>query len=212
MKHKASGKRSLPVRPLSLERRSSLTVVSFWLALFIYFFSIVRLQCCRLYHVDWQAFWDVAHIVISSSAPTGIYLRNSQGCEEKQIFFFNPILMRRVGQCVCVRLHLATCCLCKRFCVCVLECIQQYMPVWMCVCVRVWTCMRVAMLECAALSCLLHSMWEGLLRGKPSVVFWRSTCCNMRLESVETQLVKSWHIMRQKGVKAGKRFRDKQLD
>lgn len=40
-----------------------------------------------------------------------------------------------------------------------------------CGCVFVYACMRVAALECAVLSCLLHSMWEGLLRGRPSVVF-----------------------------------------
>lgn len=146
MKHKASGKRSLPVRPLSLERRSSLTVASFWLALFIYFFSIVCLQCCQVYHVDWQAFGDVAHIVISSTAPTGISLRNSQRCEEKQIFFY-PVLTLRVGQCVCACLHLATCCLCERLRVCarVHPTVYASVDVCLCTCVNVYACYHVRM-------------------------------------------------------------------
>lgn len=148
MKHKASGKRSLPVRPLSLERRSSLTVVSFWLALLIYFSSIVCLQCCRVYHVDWQAFGDVAHIVISSTAPTEISLKKFTTMWGKaDLFIFYPVLTRRVGQCVCACLHLATCCLCERLHVCAWAHPTVYasVDVCLCTCVNVYACYHVRM-------------------------------------------------------------------
>lgn len=205
-----------------MEKDRCLYVPSVWrdealwqLCLFGWHYLYISSALCAFNAVDFSTWTDkrseMLRILSSPRVHPLEFILEIHRDVRKSRFLFQSHINAK-GWSVCARLHLATCCLCERFCVCVLECIQQYMPVWMCVCVRVWTCMRVAMLECAALSCLLHSMWEGLLRGKPSVVFWRSTCCNMRLESVETQLVKSWHIMRQKGVKAGKRFRDKQLD
>lgn len=204
-----------------MEKDRCLYVPSVWrdealwqLCLFGWHYLYISPALCAYNAVECTTWIDkrleMLHILSSPRLhPLKFLLKNSQRCEEKQIYLF---FINAKGWSVRLCVSASRNVLLVRTLACVLERIQQYMPVWMCVCVRVWTCMRVTMLECAALSCLIHSMWEGLLRGRPSVVFWRSTCCKMRLESVETQLVKSWHIMRQTGVKAGKRFRDKQLD
>lgn len=141
-----------------VEKDRCLYIPSVWrdealwqLCLFGWHYLYISSALCAYNAVDFTTWTDkrseMLRILSSPRVHPLEFLLEIQRDVRKSCFFFNPVLTRRVGQCVCARLHLATCCLCERLCVCARVHPTVYASVDVCLCTRVnvYACCHVRM-------------------------------------------------------------------